>query len=62
VTAPVYLVACCRGTVRHIQRPEVSWPWVFCGMSNTTNILMGTEPELPICKKCQKAWDKRGQL
>jgi len=61
VTAPVYLVVDC-GKVRHIQRPKghQSWPTrSFCGARNLTSILMGTEPELPICQKCQKAWDKQ---
>ena len=59
IDEPRYLVTDL-GWRRHINRdPELVWP--FCGVRNTTSNLMGVEPDLPVCKRCQHAWDKRQQ-
>jgi len=58
MTAPIYLVGMVSGAVRHIQRESLTTR-SFCGARRLTALLMGTEPELPICKKCQRAWDKQ---
>ena len=53
---PTYLVVYRRPTRRHIERPSDGWS--LCGRSDVTAVMSGREPELAVCAKCQRAWDK----